>query len=68
MIMARQGSVFALLLALATAGLASAQECIVDVASVIDGDGVECHNQRIRLYALEFFAITEGLGGHSETY
>jgi hypothetical protein len=40
---------FALLSALAAIGPALAQENITGVASVIDGDAIEIHGQRIRL-------------------
>ena len=40
--------VFALLLVLAAIGPASAQESLTGVASVIDGDTIEIHGQRIR--------------------
>jgi endonuclease YncB( thermonuclease family) len=45
--------VVALLLALAAIGPASTQEGFAGVASVIDGDTVEIHGQRIRLFGID---------------
>ena len=45
--------VFALLLALAVIGPTSGQEGIAGVASVIDGDTIEIHGQRIRLQGID---------------
>ncbi len=53
MMMVRRELVFALLLVLAAIGSASAQEGIVGVASVINGDTIEIHGQRIRLYGID---------------
>ncbi len=41
------------LLVLSTIGFASAQQDIVGVASVIDGDTIEIHGQRIRLHGID---------------
>jgi endonuclease YncB( thermonuclease family) len=48
-----RGPIFALLLILTVIGAASAQEDITGVASIIDGDTVEIHGQRIRLYGID---------------
>jgi endonuclease YncB( thermonuclease family) len=53
MTMARRAVVFALLLVLAAIGPASAQQGIIGVACVIDGDTIEIHGQRIRLYSID---------------
>ena len=53
MTMARRALVFALLLVLSAIGPASAQDRIVGVASVIDGDTIEIHGQRIRLFGID---------------
>ncbi|HEX2768743.1 MAG TPA: thermonuclease family protein, partial [Geobacteraceae bacterium] len=45
--------VLALLLALAAIGSASAQEGLTGIASVIDGDTIEIHGQRIRLFGID---------------
>lgn len=50
---AERALVFALLLAFSAIGPASAQQDIVGVASVIDGDTIEIHGQRIRLYGID---------------
>ena len=47
MTMARRALVFALLFVFSAIGPASAQGRIVGVASVIDGDTIEIHGQRI---------------------
>lgn len=44
---------FALLLAFAAIGPASAQEDLTGVASVVDGDTIEIHGQRIRLHGID---------------
>jgi len=46
-------SVVALLLALAAIGPASTQEGLVGVAAVIDGDTIEIHGQRNRLFGID---------------
>lgn len=46
-------SFMVLLLALGTTALAAAQGSIVGVASVIDGDTIEIHGQRIRLFGID---------------
>jgi endonuclease YncB( thermonuclease family) len=51
MTMVWRASVFALLLALAALGPALTQEGLTGVASVIDGDTIEVHGQRIRCTA-----------------
>ncbi len=43
----------ALLFVLGAAGLVSAQNGITGVASVIDGDTIEIHGQRIRLHGID---------------
>ena len=53
MTMARRALVFALLLVFSAIGPASAQDLIVGVASVIDGDTIEIHDQRIRLFGID---------------
>ena len=53
MTMARCALVFALLLVFSAIGPASAQDLIVGVASVIDGDTIEIHDQRIRLFGID---------------
>ena len=45
--------IFALLVAVATIGTAAARSPIVGVASVIDGDTLEIHGQRIRLHGID---------------
>ena len=45
--------VFALPLVLAAIGPASAQESLTGVASVIDGDTIEIHGQRIRFHGID---------------
>ena len=51
--MAWRTLVFALLLVLLAIDPASAQEGIVGVASVIDGDTIEIHGQRIRFHGMD---------------
>jgi hypothetical protein len=46
-------SAVALLLALAAIGPPSKQEGLAGVASVIDGDAIEIHGQRIRLFGID---------------
>src|SRR5271166_5682860 len=53
MTMARRALVFALLLVFSAIGPASAQGRIVGLASVIDGDTIEIHGQRIRLFGID---------------
>lgn len=53
MTMARRALVFAFLLVFSTIGPASAQDLIVGVASVIDGDTIEIHDHRIRLFGID---------------
>ena len=53
MTMARRALVFALLLGFSAIGPASAQDRITGVASVIDGDTIEIHGQRIRLFGID---------------
>ena len=53
MTLARRALVFALLLMFSAIGPASAQNLIVGVASVIDGDTIEIHGQRIRLFGID---------------
>ena len=53
MTMARRALVFALLFVFSAIGPASAQGRIVGVASVIDGDTIEIHGQRIRLFGID---------------
>ena len=53
MTMARRALVFALLLVFSAIGPAFAQDLIVGVASVIDGDTIEIHGQRIRLFGID---------------
>jgi endonuclease YncB( thermonuclease family) len=48
-----RASVVALLLALAAIGPASTQEGLAGGASVIDGDSIEIHGQRIRLFGID---------------
>jgi endonuclease YncB( thermonuclease family) len=45
--------IFSLLLGLASIDPASTQDGITGVASVIDGDTIEIHGQRIRLYGID---------------
>jgi endonuclease YncB( thermonuclease family) len=51
--MARRALVFALLLVFSVIGPASARDRITGVASVIDGDTIEIHCQRIRLFGID---------------
>ena len=44
---------FALLLTFSAIGPTSAEDCIIGVASVIDGDTIEIHGQRIRLFGID---------------
>ena len=53
MTMTRRALVFALLFVFSAIGPASAQGRIVGVASVIDGDTIEIHGQRIRLFGID---------------
>ena len=53
MTLGRRALVFALLLVFLTIGPASAQDLIVGVASVIDGDTIEIHGERIRLSGID---------------
>ena len=53
MTMVWRASVLALLLALAAIGPASTQEGLVGVAAVIDGDTIEIHGQRNRLFGID---------------
>ena len=53
MTMARRALVFALLLVFSAISPAFAQDLIVGVASVIDGDTIEIHGQRIRLFGID---------------
>ncbi|MFO1097839.1 MAG: thermonuclease family protein [Xanthobacteraceae bacterium] len=53
MTMARRALVFAFLLVFSVIGPASAQDLIVGVASVIDGDTIEIHDHRIRLFGID---------------
>lgn len=53
MTMARRALVLALLLVFSVIGPASAQDLIVGVASVIDGDTIEIHDHRIRLFGID---------------
>ena len=53
MTMARRALVFALLLVFSVIGPASARDRITGVASVIDGDTIEIHCQRIRLFGID---------------
>ena len=50
---ARRARVFALLLVFSAIGPASAQDRIIGVASVVDGDTIEIHGQRIRLFGID---------------
>ena len=54
MTMARRAAlVFALLLVFSAIGPASARDLIVGIASVVDGDTIEIHGQRIRLFGID---------------
>ena len=53
MTMARRALVFAFLLVFSVIGPASAQDLIVGVASVIDGDTIEIHDHHIRLFGID---------------
>ena len=53
MTMARRALVFALLGVFSAFGPAAAQDRIIGVASVIDGDTIEIHGQRIRLFGID---------------
>ena len=53
MTMARRALVFAFQLVFSVIGPASAQDLIVGVASVIDGDTIEIHDHRIRLFGID---------------
>ncbi len=46
-------SVFALPLAFAAIGPASTQKGLTGIASVVDGDTIEIHGQRIRLHGID---------------
>lgn len=53
MIRAGRALFFALLLVFSASGPASTQQKIAGVASVIDGDTIEIHGQRIRMFGID---------------